>query len=175
MAIWKEQTLSKNDSTAIPQSTTTPLQLDDTPVAPPVNTSSSHRSNGTAAKESLIAADLTIEGKIQGAGHVRMAGQFKGDVHVDGNLTIEPGAKVIGSVRARTVVIGGELEGNIESASHVELLATGVLTGDLQAGSLVVAGGSRMRGQVSFGWDDGSATLRSATFKSPKLETLPAS
>ena len=47
-------------------------------------------------------------------------------------------------VPASTVTIGGELEGNIESASRVELLATGVLTGDLKAGSLTVAGGSRM-------------------------------
>ncbi len=42
-----------------------------------------------AAKESLIAADVTIEGKIEGAGHVRIAGRFKGDVNVQGNVTIE--------------------------------------------------------------------------------------
>jgi cytoskeletal protein CcmA (bactofilin family) len=57
-------------------------------------------------------------------------------------------------VRASSVIIGGELEGNIEGASRVELLASGVLNGDLKAGSLVVASGSRMRGNVSFGWDD---------------------
>jgi cytoskeletal protein CcmA (bactofilin family) len=75
-------------------------------------------------------------------------------VQVEGDLTIEPGAKVTGSVRAATVVIGGELEGNIEAASSVELLKTGVLNGDLKAGSLTVAAGSRMRGQVEFGWAD---------------------
>jgi cytoskeletal protein CcmA (bactofilin family) len=115
------------------------------------------------AKESLIAADLTIEGKIEGAGHVRIAGRFKGDVHVQGNLTIEVGAKVTGGVRASTVTIAGELEGNIEAAQRVELLETGVLTGDLKAGSLTVAAGSRMRGQAEFGWDEraaaGKATL----------------
>jgi hypothetical protein len=35
------------------------------------------------------------------------------------------GAKVTGSVRADKVIIAGELEGNIESASQVNLLATG--------------------------------------------------
>ena len=105
-------------------------------------------------KESLIAADLTIEGKIEGAGHVRIAGRFKGDVHVQGNLTIEVGAKLTGSVRAGAVTIGGELEGNVEGASRVELLATGVLNGDLKAGSLTVTAGSRMRGQVEFGWEE---------------------
>ena len=105
----------------------------------------------------MIAAGLTIDGKIEGAGHVRMAGRFKGDVNVEGDLTIEPGAKITGSVHADTVTIGGELEGNIEGASKVELLSTGVLNGDLKAGSLTVASGSRMRGNVSFGWDEAVA------------------
>jgi cytoskeletal protein CcmA (bactofilin family) len=109
------------------------------------------RSDG---KESLIAAGITIEGKIEGSGHVRIAGNFKGDVHVQGNLTIESGAKVTGGVRANTVVVGGELEGNIDAASRVELLQTGVLNGDLKAGSLTVAAGSRMRGRAEFGWDE---------------------
>lgn len=106
------------------------------------------------AKESVLAAGLTIEGKIEGAGHVRVAGSFKGDVHVQGNLTIEQGAKITGSVRANTVIIGGELEGNIDAAARVELLQTGVLNGDLKAGSLTVAAGSRMRGRAEFGWDE---------------------
>ncbi|HEV8197735.1 MAG TPA: polymer-forming cytoskeletal protein [Gemmatimonadales bacterium] len=118
------------------------------------------RATGGELKESLIAAELTIEGKIEGSGHVRIAGRFKGDVHVQGNLTIEAGAKLTGSVRANTVVIGGELDGNIEGASRVELLDTGVLNGDLKAGSLTVAAGSRMRGQVEFGWDE-KATAKS--------------
>jgi cytoskeletal protein CcmA (bactofilin family) len=104
-------------------------------------------------KESLIAAGLTIEGKIQGAGHVRIAGHFNGDVHVEGNLTIEQGARLTGQVRANTVIVGGELEGNIDAAARVEVLETGVLNGDLKAGSLTVAAGSRMRGRVEFGWE----------------------
>jgi cytoskeletal protein CcmA (bactofilin family) len=114
-------------------------------------------------KESVIAADLAIEGKIEGAGHVRIAGRFKGDVHVQGNLTIEQGAKLVGSVRANTVIISGELEGNIDAANRVELQETGVLSGDLKAGSLTVAAGSRMRGQVEFGWEGKAQKLQLET------------
>lgn len=108
-------------------------------------------------KESLVAANLSIEGKIQGAGHIRIAGRFKGEVQVDGDLTIELGAKVNGGVRARRVVIAGELEGNVESAERVELLQTAMMTGDIKAGTVTVAAGSRMRGQVEFGWEDPAA------------------
>lgn len=105
-------------------------------------------------KESVIAPDLTIEGKIEGAGHVRLAGRFKGDVSVEGNLTIETGAHLTGQVRASVVVVAGELLGNIENAKRVELLDHGVIDGDVKAGSLTVAAGSKMRGKVEFGWDD---------------------
>ncbi len=155
MAIWKEQTAPRNDANPLPQSNGSRREEDSiTASITPANVDMQHRSNGRVSKESLIGPELTIEGKIEGSGHVRVAGRFKGDVNVDGNLTIEPGAKVTGAVRARTVVIGGELEGNVDAASRVELLETGVLNGDLTAGSLIVAAGSRMRGQVAFGWDD---------------------
>ena len=100
--------------------------------------------------------------------HVRVAGQFKGDVNVDGNLTIDQGAKVIGGVRASTVTIAGELEGNVDAAVRVELLASGVLNGDVKAGSLTVAAGSRMRGNAEFGWDEGKP---GSTANRPKVET----
>jgi cytoskeletal protein CcmA (bactofilin family) len=105
-------------------------------------------------KESMIASDLSIEGKIVGSGPVRIAGRFKGDVHVDGNVMLDTGARLDGQVRADVVVVGGELHGNIEGARRVELLDGGVINGDVKAGSLTVAAGSRMRGQVEFGWEE---------------------
>ena len=115
------------------------------------------RPSAPAAKESLIAANLTIEGKIEGTGHVRIAGQFKGDVNVKGDLTIERGAKLNGGVRAEKVTVAGDLEGNIESAERVELLDSAMLNGDLKAGTLTVAAGSRIRGHIECGWDDSDA------------------
>ena len=108
-------------------------------------------------KESFLAADLTIEGKIEGASHVRIAGRFKGDVQVQGNLTIDSGAHLTGQVRAKNVIVAGELHGNIEGADRVELLQSGVVIGDMKVGSLTVAAGSRMRGQVEFGWGEKGA------------------
>src|SRR6185437_7662758 len=105
-------------------------------------------------KESVIASDLSIEGKIVGSGHVRIAGRFKGDVQVEGNVTLDTGAHLEGQVKASVVVVGGELIGNIENAKRVELLEGGVISGDVKAGSLTVAAGSRMRGQVEFGWTE---------------------
>jgi cytoskeletal protein CcmA (bactofilin family) len=164
MALWKDN--AKPSSTSSPSFLADAMQQPARSDAPPVVEPKPEAALAAAPaaaraavrdkpkSESLIAPDIAIEGKIEGAGHVRIAGRFKGDVNVRGDLTIEPGATVTGSVRAEKVTIAGELGGNIEAASHVDLLQSGSLTGDLKAATLTVAAGSRMRGQVDFGWED---------------------
>ena len=62
---------------------------------------------------------------------------------------------------ASKVTLAGELEGNIASAQQVELQQTGVINGDLKAGTLTVAAGSRIRGHVECGWDkDGKSSSK---------------
>ena len=149
MSIWKELTPTRKEPTlTLPESQ--PLR----PVAATAAVDLPRRPVAREVKESVIASELTIEGKIEGSGHVRIAGRFKGDVNVQGTVTIEAGARLTGGVRATTVIIAGQLDGNIDAASRVELVETGVLNGDLKAGSLIVAAGSRMRGQAEFGWEE---------------------
>ena len=105
--------------------------------------------------ESVLAAGLTIEGKIEGNGNIRVAGRFKGNVNVKGELMIEPGASIDGEVKADTVFVGGEVRGHLVATSRVEFKESGTLIGDLKAGSLTVAAGSKMRGKVEFGWKEG--------------------
>ena len=164
MAIWKDPTPATKANepsrfdlaSPAPAPAATPEPMAPAPAAPaPIRAVD----NGAAARESVIAADLTIEGKIEGSGHVRIAGRFKGDVNVQGDLTIEPGAKLAGGVRANKVTVSGELEGNIDSASQVELTNSGAVHGDLKADTLTVASGSRIRGHVECGnWGDKAST-----------------
>jgi cytoskeletal protein CcmA (bactofilin family) len=160
MALWKEPNAPTSPTPPSPLPSGTPTPRETPMSANPQNTEALRRPQAPRGdlKESLISADLTIEGKIEGSGHVRIAGSFKGDVNVQGNLTIESGARVNGQVRASTVIVAGELHGNIEAAARVELLETGMVVGDVKAGSLTVAAGSRMRGQVEFGWGEKSVS-----------------
>ncbi len=149
MALWKESTQrdtvfgdnDKPETDVMPTAST---------MRPPVH------SEGKT-KETVISAGLTVEGKIEGEGNVRVAGRFQGDVHVEGDLTVEPGAHISGEIHAETVTIGGEVEGNVEATIRVNLLESGQMIGDLKAAKLIVAAGSRMRGKVESGWDEKSA------------------
>jgi cytoskeletal protein CcmA (bactofilin family) len=162
MAMWKDSVSPRQTPTPAPE-VKDPVRFDAPPPKPeiaPVSAAPLARPDvRPAGKESLIASDITIEGKIEGGGSVRIAGKFKGDVSVQGDLTVEAGAKLTGSVRANKVTIAGELEGNVEEATHVDLLASGVVIGDLKTGTLTVAAGARMRGQAEFGWGEGKGAM----------------
>lgn len=180
MAIWKDHTPAKKDSIPMPMDAP-PTRDADVRSEPSSSYSAAPRaadrpsSQQHSGKESLIAASLIFEGRIQGSGDIRIAGQFKGDVDVQGDVTIETGAKLTGSVRASKVIIAGELEGNIVAAARVELLDTGLLNGDLKAGSLTVAAGSRMRGQVECGWEDKPAPKSFVKMDAKPMENGAAS
>jgi cytoskeletal protein CcmA (bactofilin family) len=105
--------------------------------------------------ESVLSAGLTIEGKIEGTGNVRITGRFKGPINVKGEVTVEPGASIDGEVTADTVLVGGDVRGKVLASSRVEFRESGTLVGDLTAGALIVAAGSKMRGNVAFGWKNG--------------------
>lgn len=172
MALWKEQSTARKDAPA-PADTPTPRPdveaavQEYAPTAPtPVRTPA--RADAT---ESVIGADLTIEGSISGNGNVRLAGRFTGDVTVDGTVTIEEGAKLSGGVRAVTVAIAGELEGNVVEAKRVDVQASGAVLGDLKADTLTLAAGSRVRGHVDCGWADTPARGRKSSERSSGVRT----
>jgi len=157
MALWKDtSTPGSSPAAPTPPAAREPARETERPSVAPISAAHDTRRprERTEMKETVISSGLNIEGKIEGAGNVRISGKFKGDVHIEGDLTIDAGAQLTGQVRANLVSIAGELQGNVESARRVELAETAVMTGDVKAGALTVAAGSRMRGQVEFGWDE---------------------
>jgi cytoskeletal protein CcmA (bactofilin family) len=166
MALWKDSNTGTVPASTSPGVAPAPIHArepEKTNVAPLSPDAGRRPAPRADIKESHISSDLTIEGKIVGTGHIRIAGKFKGDVHVEGNVSLDAGARLEGHVKASVVSVGGELIGNIENAKRVELLETGVINGDVKAGSLTVAAGSRMRGQVEFGYDGDTRATKPET------------
>lgn len=162
MAIWNNSTTPTLPAKEATPMTPEPALKREPEITPDIAPSAPRRVAPRETKESVVAAGITITGKIEGAGHVRISGRFEGDVHIQGDLTIEVGAKLTGGIRADSVAIAGEVAGNVDQAQKVELLSSGVLEGDLKAGTLTVAAGSRMRGRVEFGWGEGQSETTSA-------------
>src|SRR3546814_14745335 len=97
MAIFNQQSSAKkdvpsfanNDAAPNPQAAQTPTPIRETPAAAefsPTQAAPPPAAAEAPAKESMIAADLTIESQIEGARTVRLAGKFKGDDQVAGGM-----------------------------------------------------------------------------------------
>jgi cytoskeletal protein CcmA (bactofilin family) len=151
MALWNQP--AQEDSGEKPYMEQTPPMASVAPShahAPREHTSKDRR-------ESIFGPGVAIEGKIEGDADLRIAGKFKGDIHIKGDVNIEKGAHLSAKINAVTVTIAGEVEGNVVASAQVKLLESGQLIGDLKATTLTVAAGSRMRGHVEFGWSESQA------------------
>lgn len=146
MAIWNQTTSEENnEKPSVPPAAAVPPQVTAIPVA--------KEGAAKGPRESVFGAGVTIEGKIEGDADIRIAGKFKGDIQIKGDLHVDKGARLAAKVSAANVTLGGELDGNVVATGQVRLTESGQMIGDLKASTLTVAAGSRMRGHVEFGWN----------------------
>ncbi|MDX1387715.1 MAG: polymer-forming cytoskeletal protein [Acidobacteriota bacterium] len=89
--------------------------------------------------------DLTIEGKVDGKIDLK-----------DHNLTIGANGKIKAEIAAKTVVIIGEVIGNIVAHDKVEIAESGSVRGDIIAPRVVLADGSRFKGSIDMDGKSGA-------------------
>jgi cytoskeletal protein CcmA (bactofilin family) len=145
MALWNQTT---------PEESSEKPRVEPPPPMPAAPIPTLKESAPRERRESVFGAGVSIEGKIEGDADVRIAGTFKGDIQIKGDLSIEKGAHLKAKINAATVTIAGALEGNVTASAQVKLLESAQLVGDLKATTLIVAAGSKMRGHMEFGWSE---------------------
>jgi cytoskeletal protein CcmA (bactofilin family) len=97
---------------------------------------------------SVLDAQLRITGDIETDGTLRIDGRLEGSVRRGGVVILGVGASVKGSIVANEVVVGGTVEGDIHAAQRVELQPTAVVTGDIEAGTILIQEGGALRGRL---------------------------
>ncbi len=86
----------------------------------------------------LLGKGSEFEGKLTFEGTVRIDGRFTGEIFSDGTLIVGEGAEVNAEVRVATVMVYGEVNGNIFATDSVELHAPATLRGNIASPSLNV-------------------------------------
>lgn len=97
----------------------------------------------------LLGKGTSFEGKLFFEGTVRIDGAFTGEVSTDGLLVIGEQALVHAQVKADTVIILGEMHGNIYASKVVEIKGKGKVFGDIHTPSLIVDEGVFFEGLCS--------------------------
>lgn len=90
-----------------------------------------------------------IEGKytFSGTGTILLNGKFQGEIVTTDTLIIGEKALINATIRAESVVIKGEVVGDVHATARVELKASARVFGDLEAPVVVLEEGVLFRGQ----------------------------
>jgi cytoskeletal protein CcmA (bactofilin family) len=98
----------------------------------------------------IIGQGVTIQTeKLSGTESVRIDGNFRGDIELDGYLHIGANGRVMGNLHVSIAKIEGRVKGNVTCRDMVELTATASLQGDIYTGTIVVQEGAKLNGLCS--------------------------
>ena len=102
--------------------------------------------------ESIVGATLKVEGDLVISKSLRIDGTVHGNIlqaeGASATVAIASGASVLGNIAVHDVIVSGHLRGNITSPGRVELIDTAKVEGDVTYGSIGVAVGARIAGQL---------------------------
>jgi cytoskeletal protein CcmA (bactofilin family) len=96
-----------------------------------------------------IGKSVIIKGELSGSEDLTIEGQIEGKIELKQNvLTIGPNARIKAQVFAKTVVVQGEVHGNVTAAERVEIRDSGSVDGDLSAPRVAISDGAHFRGSI---------------------------
>lgn len=98
--------------------------------------------------KTVVGPETRIAGPLSGKDDLEIHGTVDGPVHGEASVTIAAGARIGGPVRGRDVIVGGELAHAVLATGTVRLLASAVLTGDIEAPRVAIDEGAVFDGQI---------------------------
>jgi len=108
---------------------------------PPARTSAASNAAETTAS---ISSGMTIVGKVNCDGTIKMFGRIEGELH-GSIVVIAEGAQMEGDIVADELTIGGRVKGSIH-AKRVKLMGTADVDGDIYHRSLSIEENARFEG-----------------------------
>ena len=99
----------------------------------------------------FLDAETEIEGRYACSGTVVLNGKFRGEIHAKDTLIIGEGGSVQASIVARSLIVHGDLVGNVMASERVELRGAARVSGDIDAPVIVMEEGVLLEGQCRMG------------------------
>jgi len=115
-----------------------PMVLASTPAPSPVQTTN-------------LGASSVFSGQLRCSESLRIDGQLRGEVSCDQTLTVGETGSVQAAIEGDTVVIAGEVQGDITARRKITLEKTARVTGDLCTPGIVIQEGAKLEGRILIG------------------------
>jgi cytoskeletal protein CcmA (bactofilin family) len=171
--MWKRENEGLQMSPA-PATTTPAAPRRDPEPAPAVAAPPSPRASESASTgRAVLGAATTVRGELSGEEDLLVEGKVEGKVDLRQNaVTVGAKGRVAAEVHARTIVIDGEVEGNLTAEEQIVIRRSGRVRGDLVAPRVTIEDGARFKGSIDM--DPKRAPSAVAT-AAPKLANVARS
>jgi cytoskeletal protein CcmA (bactofilin family) len=121
-----------------------------------------------------IGKSVVIKGELSGSEDLTIEGQVDGKIELRQNvLTIGPNGKIKAQIFAKSVVVQGEVTGNITASEKVDIRDNGAVDGDIAAPKVAIAEGAHFRGSIDMQRSGGVAPALKHSVGEVKPEPKP--
>jgi cytoskeletal protein CcmA (bactofilin family) len=113
-----------------------------------------------------IGKSVVIKGELNGSEDLTIEGHVEGKIELrDHALTIGPNGRIKAAVFAKSVIVVGEVVGNVTATEKVDIRDNGSVDGDIISPRVAIAEGAHFRGSVD---------MKKAGGAPPKADVKPA-
>ena len=96
-----------------------------------------------------IGKSIVVKGELSGKEDLTIEGRVEGKVDLSEHvLTIGSNAKLKAQVAAKSIVVIGEVTGNIQASERISIREEGSVEGDIAAPRVAIAEGATFRGSI---------------------------
>jgi cytoskeletal protein CcmA (bactofilin family) len=96
-----------------------------------------------------IGKSVVIKGELNGSEDLTIEGHVEGTIQLkDHVLTIGPNGRIKAQVFAKSVIVLGEVTGNVTASDKVDIRDNGSVDGDIVSPRVAIAEGAHFRGSV---------------------------
>jgi cytoskeletal protein CcmA (bactofilin family) len=96
----------------------------------------------------VLAPDTVLEGTLHAAEPVHIAGTLQGTLEATAPVLVEAGGQLLAEVVASEIVVAGLLDGRVQCSGRLTVQPSGVVRGQVQAGTLRIDEGALLDGQL---------------------------
>jgi cytoskeletal protein CcmA (bactofilin family) len=105
-----------------------------------------------------IGKSVVIKGELNGSEDLTIEGHVEGTIQLKEHvLTIGPNGRIKAQVFAKSVIVLGEVTGNVTASDKVDIRDNGSVDGDIVSPRVAIAEGAHFRGSVDMQRKGGAA------------------
>jgi cytoskeletal protein CcmA (bactofilin family) len=122
-----------------------------------------------------IGKSVVIKGELNGSEDLTIEGHVEGTIQLrDHVLTIGPNGRIKAQVFAKSVIVLGEVTGNVTASDKVDIRDNGSVDGDIVSPRVAIAEGAHFRGSVDMQRKGAAQQPAQAAAKPAQTSPAPA-